>query len=385
MTTRSRIAVTLLLLAAACGGPEPAVGVLLPRSGRTQAAGDQALAGIALALETLPEDARPRLVVADDGGTALATTAAYDVLVDEGAQVVIGPLDTGCALAAAVVARRRRVPFVSPSATGEEVTRNNTFAFRICAGDAEMARKLATHAAYDLRLQHVVVVVDLSDRHALGFAESFAHEFVVRRGRIVAELPFHPGDEDVPGLLDRAAERLRRSAEEGRPVPDDRRGVLVMASHDDVLAMVRGARSPAVADLVLLGGADWEGPELEAALAGRFRGAWRVSHFHPDEGAPDATRGPDVSTFLDAWSRRHDEPPSDIAALAYDATLAVLPQLADAADGAELADRLRELAFLGGVTGRVHMDASGRPRNKSFVLEQLHDPRRSAFFERSGE
>jgi branched-chain amino acid transport system substrate-binding protein len=336
------------------------------------ALGAQARAGLMAALEELPPGERPRLVFEDDGGAAVATTAAYDSLVDQGATVVIGPLDTDCALAASVVSRRRRVPFLSPSASGDEVTRNNAYALRFCAGDAEMASELAVHARYALRLSRLAVIVDLSDRHALGFAESFSREFSVRRGRVVGELTFHPGDLDQATLLDRAAQW-------------DVEGVLIMASHDDVLTMLEGARTPAADHLVLLGATDWEGPDLEAALVARAGGAWRVSHYHPDEalGAGDGAAA--LADFVAEYEKLHGEPPSDIAALTYDAARAVLSVFDPGLDGSEMAEQLRGIQYFVGITGTVHMDAGGRPRGKTFVLEQLRDPDRSAFFQRLGD
>ncbi len=368
-------------LLTACGGPEPAIGVLLPRSGARAVAGKGALAGFMLALDELPEGERPRILYADDGGDAVATTAAFESLVEQGATVVIGPLDTDCALAASEVSRRRRVPFLSPSATGDDVTRNNGYALRFCAGDAEMARELATHARYALRLSRVAVVVDLASRHALGFAEAFSREFHLRRGRIVGELGFHSSDDDRDSLLDRAA-KLQVEA------------VLLMASHDDALGIVQGARSTEARELALLGASDWEGEALDQALGARPGSAWRVSHFHPEEAqarAPGAVGGGapaggvSVAGFVDAFRALHGETPSDVAALTYDTARAVISVFDASADGSEMAHRLRDLQYFVGVTGTVHMDTGGRPRAKTFVLEQLHQADRPSFFQRLGD
>ena len=360
------------LLCGACGGPEPAIGVLLPSTGPMAGLGAQALAGLMLAVDELPEGSQPKLIFADDGGTPAMTTAAYDSLVDQGASVVIGPLNTDCALAASVVSRRRRVPFLSPSATGDEVTRNNGYALRFCSGDADMARALAVHARYSERLSRVAVIVDLSNRHSLDFADAFSREFHVRRGRVMGEITFHPGDPDLGTLLDRASEQ-------------DVQGVLIMASHDDVLRMVEGDHSPEAAQLVLLGAAEWEGPALEAALADHPGGAWRVSHFHPDEARAETDGAAVVAAFVAAYEEECGKPPSDIAALTYDATRAVLSVFDPSADGSEMAERLRRIQYFVGVTGTVHMDAGGRPRGKSFVLEQSRESIGSAFFQRLGD
>ena len=235
-----------------------------------------------------------------------------------------------------------------------------------------MARALAVHARYSERLSRVAVIVDLSSRHSLDFAEAFSREFHVRRGRVMEEITFHPGDADLGSLLDRAAE-------------EDVEGVLIMASHDDVLRMVEGSRSPEAAELVLLGAAEWEGAALEAALANHPGGGWRVSHFHPGEAQAEADGSAAVVAFVAVYEEEFGKPPSDIAALTYDTTRAVLSVFDPRADGSEMAERLRKIQYFVGVTGTVHMDAGGRPRGKSFVLEQLHESPGSAFFQRLGD
>ena len=361
----------LVLGLVACGGKPPAVGVLLPQSGPHAEAGRRALAAVLQAWDERPVAEQPRLLVADDGGSALTTTAAFDDLVDQGATVILGPLDTECALAASAAARLRRVPFLTPSATGEEVTRDNPYALRSCVGDDELARELAVHARYTLRLERVGVVVDLTDRHALGLAEAFEREFSQRRGRIVGELPFHP-DEPTGKVLATAAGW-------------DADGLLLAASHGPVMDLLQTARPRDLADLVLLGDSRWNGPGLREQLAGRVAGAWVAGHFDPGEAQDEGPRAEAVADFLEAYRRREDAPPDDVAALTYDAARAVLQVFDGRRDGPELARALRELQYVVGVTGTLHMEGGGRPDGKTLVLRQLHDPSRPTFFERVGD
>jgi len=380
--TRRLAWVLLVAAVAACSDGEARVGVLLPLSGPLAQQGEEARRGIELAWQELPEAERPLLVSADSLGTGVGTAAGFHDLVDQGATLVLGPITTECALTASAAAANRRVAFVTPSATGEEVTRDNPYAMRFCAGDVEMARELAVHARYTLRLSRLAVIVDLSSRHSLGFGEAFAREFQVRRGRIVEELTYQGTGrsavsstgqrDDRRGLLDRVAEL-------------DVEGVLVAGDHDDVLLMLEAARSPRVRELVLLGSSAWEGPALEASLPGRVGGAWRVSHYHHDEAAlpSEAARG--VSDFITRFEAAYGEPPGDLAALAYDTARAAFAVFDPSLDGPAIRERLAEIQFFVGITGSVHMDPGGRPRAKTFVLEQLHDEARSGFVQRLGD
>ena len=65
---------SLALLCGACGGPEPAIGVLLPTTGPAAELGEEAMAGLMLAVNELPPGSRPPLIFADSGGTPAMTT-----------------------------------------------------------------------------------------------------------------------------------------------------------------------------------------------------------------------------------------------------------------------------------------------------------------------
>jgi branched-chain amino acid transport system substrate-binding protein len=348
-----------------CGRMESSVGILLPVSGRYASQGEAARRGVMLAWEQLPPEQRPPLVFADGESQGIATGTAFGVLADQGATVVLGPLDGNCARAASVVARIRRVPCLSPSATLEEVTRENSYALCFCVGDRDLARRLSSLARHELRLSTMALVVDLTSRQALNLAELFGREFHIGLGRVVGEVTYYHGDDGLGGALDRVAE-----------MGVD--GVLLAGHHDDVLAMLEGATNPRVKDLVLLGPPSWEGVALEAALDRRGIEAWRAGHFHADE------QGPEAVAFVEAFLEAYGEPPSGVAALAYDAAQAVFAAFDPDLDGSAMRDRLLEIQYFVGATGIVHMDSGGRPRSKSLVLEPLGASRLAAPVQRLG-
>jgi len=365
--------VACLLLFSRCGGGDPAVGVLVSQSGPRAEEQRLALAAILQAWEEWPAESRPRLLLADDQGTRLGAVAAFDNLVEQGATAVIGPLSADAALAAAASARLRAVPLLAPSASGEEITRQNPYALRICAGDDDVARELAAFARYRLQIARVALVVDLADRHALGLADAFAREFHMRRGRVLDQISIHGCDEQAVSALERAAAL-------------DVEAVLIAAGHAPLMTMLAGCPASRLSDRVLLGDACWKGPGLDELLAERRpEGAWIAGHFHPDERELPSETGAQVGRFVDAFVARQGQPPDELAALAYDAARAMLAVYDRDADSQELCRRLRELQYVVGVTGTIHMESGGRPRSKTLVIEQLHDPRRSGFEERVGD
>lgn len=359
------LGLALLLVAGvgACRRGETAIGVVLPLSGDLAPWGEQARAGIELAFAELPADQRPPLIFADGRGTAPGTHAAFEELVGRGASLVIGPLSTENALAAGLVARALHTPCLSPAATGEEVARDNPWALRFCFSDPDMAESLASFARYDRQLARLAIVKDLGDRWSAGLAESFAQEFLVRRGRIVGEVSYYRGEDDLGRVLD---EVVAMGAD----------GAFVAGYHDDLATMLEGARDPGVASLALLGADGWEGTRLGELVPGRVREAFHTAHFAADEPRPD------VSAFVSAFTAAEGEPPGDFAALGYDAARAALTVWRADASPASLRDALLALTLFEGVTGTVRMDEAGSPVSKSLVIKQLHDAEAPRFFER---
>ena len=375
-TTARLVAVLVLVLGSlpGCGAEPPPVGVLLPLSDDAMSLwGHQAERGLRLAHEQIPEGERPPLLIEDSKGHERGAILGFEALVAAGSNVVIGPFSTDTCIGTGAVADNERVPFVSPSATGEVVTHESAYALRVCYSDDEVARGLAAFATGELGLSRVALVVDLSRTYALGLAESFADELARRHGRVVEEVGFWPGDTDLGGTLDRLVALQDPETPDGGLAIE---AVLVAGFGRDIVPMIEGAQDERVRSLVLLGADGWDAESLRRAVPGRVAGAYHTSHFSVEEDDPA------VSAFEQAYRARYGEEPSDIAALTYDAARVVFSVYDPRADGATLRTRLRSIRRFAGVTGEIDLDFSGEPEGKSIVLEQIHDPSRPGFVRR---
>lgn len=369
---RALALVLLGLLLGACGGQENCVGVLLPLSGAFQEWGREAKSGMLMAWDEADPKHATRLHFVDTQSREDLIPSLIGELVEvHGASIIIGPLTTGQTLVAAASAESWGVPLLTPSATAEEVTQDNPWAFRLCYSDPEVAEALAHFARYDLELQRLAVVADLGNAWSVGLAERFAREFVRARGSIVAEVTHYDDPEELASVLDRVAAL-------------DVEGALVAEYHDNLVVMLRGASDPRLGDLVLLGSDGWEGPEAPGVMQGRVKGAYYTSHFSPDEGDVPDERQTLVASFLQRYEDRFGgQPPTDFVALGFDAVRAVLSVFDPDADGAAMAERLRSLRY-SGVTGRLQFDSGGGPQGKSLVFERIDLPAtESRFVKRS--
>lgn len=119
------------------------VGVLLPLSGKYQRFGENVLAGIKLATANVPG---LRLVVKDTAGEAeKAKAVVQELVLDEQAIALIGPVLTTEAQAAATTADELGCPIVTLS-RDEEITRRGPFVFRNMLTNGAQARALVAYA-----------------------------------------------------------------------------------------------------------------------------------------------------------------------------------------------------------------------------------------------
>jgi ABC-type branched-subunit amino acid transport system substrate-binding protein len=119
------------------------VGVLLPKSPAQVAAyGTAALQGLQLALGDDPT----RIVIRDSQGDAASAAAGVQALAEAGAQVIIGPILSGEAAAAAAAAQRLGIPIITLART-EGLTQLGSYVFRNFLTDSAQARAILHYAA----------------------------------------------------------------------------------------------------------------------------------------------------------------------------------------------------------------------------------------------
>jgi ABC-type branched-subunit amino acid transport system substrate-binding protein len=119
------------------------IGVLLPKSPAQVAAyGAAALQGLQLALGDDPS----RILVKDSQGDAASAAAGVQALAEAGAQVIIGPILSNEAAAAAAAAQRLGIPIITLART-EGLTEMGPYVFRNFLTDSAQARAIVHYAA----------------------------------------------------------------------------------------------------------------------------------------------------------------------------------------------------------------------------------------------
>lgn len=194
------------------GDPPPGeplrIGLLLDYTGPLGAFGPPTEAGVRLAVEQINRAGgvlgRPVEVLAGDGRTdPEAAVAEARRLVDDGAQVLVGPMGSAAALE---VARRvsgpRRVPTVTPSATAPELSQvdDDDYLFRTALSDLAQGPALA-HVARRQGAERVAVAFQ-DDPYGRGLFEAFRSSF---GGELAASAALEPEADSYEEVIRRLA------------------------------------------------------------------------------------------------------------------------------------------------------------------------------------
>jgi uncharacterized protein len=181
---------------AALGRYPDSIAVLLPLSGRLAPVSTAVYEGLMAAYYALPADDRPRLRVYDTGEQAEAAWTLYQQAVDDGADVVIGPLDRQ-AVTLFSRAEHLPVPVLALNHSTEPEVPEGLFQYGLNPEDE--ARQAAEQSAMEGYLHAMV----LAPRNELGerLTRSFAERFEELGGMVLSRQFYAPQAADFAGPI----------------------------------------------------------------------------------------------------------------------------------------------------------------------------------------
>jgi branched-chain amino acid transport system substrate-binding protein len=361
-------------LPAAPAGPVIRVAILAPTQGELATFGRMMRSGPLLAFEQ--ENDQAGLLDHHIEAVVYHTDCRFDTAVEAtrlaieaGHQLIIGPLCSDAAIAAAQVAEAAGVLLIAPAATHPLVTVNSQGAtrstvFRVSYAYPAQGQAVARFAYETLKARRAALFFNPGDDYTTSLTQAFAEQFDTLGGGILHRAPYHPADEDF-------LETLSVMQEKGVEV------IYLPAAAPVVnrVAAQLNALTPSQASGVeptrpiLLGSDSWQSPELDWAA---IEGDYFATHFVP------ADPRPAVQTWIEAYQAAYAIEPDTLAALGYDAA-ALLIQAARQAgtfDPEALATVLEAGSFEG-VTGAISFDSQHNPvkpipivrvRDNQFIL-----------------
>jgi ABC-type branched-subunit amino acid transport system substrate-binding protein len=279
------------------GGGNVRVALILPLS----AAGNAGVAAQSMknaAELAIAEFKNPdvQLLIKDSAGTPQGTQAVAQQALDEGAQIIIGPLFAQSVSAAGQLARPRGVPMIAFSTDANVAARGVYLLSFLPESDVH---RIVDYAVSHGKRSFAALVPD----NAYGaVVEAAFQQAVARRGGRVVALERYPLS---PPAMQEPARRIAQGAA--------RADAIFIPDSADNVPQVVGALAAAGVNLKrvqLLGTGLWEDPRIFSAAA--LNGAWYAA---PD---PAGFRG-----FAQRYRARYGQDPVRTATLAYDAVALV--------------------------------------------------------------
>ena len=235
-------------------GAQVKVGAVSCLTGELSTFGVSSIQGARLAVDDLNGRGgglgqKLELLVEDNGSKAgEATTIARKLLTQYHVAAILGDLTSSATMEAAPLAQAAGVPLLTPTATGEQITRIGNYIFRSCFLNSFSGQVMARFALDRFKATRAVVLTDVKQDYSVGLAAVIKAYFEGHGGRDVVELSFTSGDTDFRAQLTRA--RAFR--------PDV---IFVPAYYPEAGLILRQARQLEI-KAQFVGGEGWDSPTL---------------------------------------------------------------------------------------------------------------------------
>ena len=209
------LALTMALSLAACGGDSGSnadstgeigteensgasgtafkVGVIGPLTGGAAIYGTCVANSAQIAVDeinALGGDIQFELMVEDDVNDAETSLNAYNALMDDGMQILVGTVTTTPALNVVPQAYEDRVFTITPSASGADVIENNDNVFQICFTDSNQGSRSAQYINEHFPDAKIAIIYKNDDQYSIGIRDNFKAEADARGMSVVYEGTF---------------------------------------------------------------------------------------------------------------------------------------------------------------------------------------------------
>jgi branched-chain amino acid transport system substrate-binding protein len=359
----------------------PAIGVLLPLSGRYQPFGDSCLRGIRVALGA-SESGAPvvRIVVLDTLGEPNQAVSAFQKLAaDPGIVAVLGPMLSPEVEAVQSYVHGYGLPTLNfsqrPVAPGGPL-------FRFSLTKEDQARTLAQYAVGELGTRRLAAFHP-NDAYGREISASFRQSVESLGGRIVADVGYDPGKNDLQSEAKRLQAKLG-IVENQTPLPVPRPspvppvdGVFLPEAAGRLSLLVSYLTFVDIRGVLLLGASGWDRPQELLAVGPPLNGGVFVDGFFLYSFRPA------VRAFVDAYRDAYQGDPGTLEAYGYDAAKLLSEFIAAGAVTRQnmLAELRRPFSYQG-ATGETRITADGRIEKELFLLKvedgAVHEIERSA-------
>ena len=143
-------------------------------------------------INALGGDIQFELMTEDDVNDAETSVNAYNALMDDGMQILVGTVTTQPALSVVPLAYEDRVFTLTPSASGDDVIsiNDNDNVFQICFTDSNQGSRSAQYIDENFDNPKIAIIYKNDDQYSIGIRDNFKAEADSRGMDIVYEGTF---------------------------------------------------------------------------------------------------------------------------------------------------------------------------------------------------
>jgi len=300
-----------------------------------------------------------QLVAYDTRADATEGVNVTQRLINEGVCAIIGPGQSGVAIAMTAVTEPGKVPFIATSATNPKVTVNDQtnqvykYSFRTCFIDPFQGTVAAQFVYKDLNLKNAAIIYDVGSDYSSFLGKYFTDEFQRLGGTIVANEAFRSGELDFHAILG----KIKGTNPDVMFIP--------LMQKEASLVMKQSAELGIKCQFI--GGDGWASPDLITLGGDAVEGSFFVNVASLED--------PDIQTFVaDYKAKYNEEPVLPNPIMAIDGLLAVVHCIEqnNGADPVKIAASLEQIKDLQVLSGLLTIDpATHNPLNKPAMIQQV--------------
>lgn len=299
-----------------------------------------------------------QLVAYDNRADATEAVNVAKRLVGEKVVAIIGPAQSGVAIATTSVTEPAKVPFIASTATNPKVTMDDktnkvrAYAFRTCFIDPFQGTVASQFATRELKAKTAAVIYDVGSDYSAWLGKYFIEDFQ-KQGKIVANEAFRSGELDFRAILG----KIKGTNPDVLFIPTmQKEAALIMKQAVDL-----GIKTK------FLGGDGWGSPDLITLGGSAVEGSYFVNLASLDD--------PDIQAFIKEYKEKYKaDPILPNPVMAVDGLYAVIDAIkkTNSTDPAKIAEQLEKTKDLQVLTGKLTIDPKTHdPLNKPAVIQEV--------------
>ncbi len=287
------------------------------------------------------------LLFEDDECDEEKSVNAYNTLMDQGAQAIVGSTTSGCSIAVSAASEADGVLQITPSGSAADCTKTDN-AFRICFTDPLQGETMAQYIT-DKGYKNVAVIYNNGDEYSKGIHDAFVAKFKDLGGSVVVDESFTAGDVDFKTQLTK--------------VQSSDADCIFLPFYYTEVAYVTDQAAALGINLPYFGCDGWDGviKQLNGDTT-NINGATFLTPFISTD------TDPKIQKFVEAYKTAYNAEPDQFAADSYDAVYAIKLAIEKAGDtSSEALIAAMTQITVDGLTGEMTFDASGEPTKSAKV------------------